>query len=199
MGNFKQLEIALKDKQNYSFTFTIPSFKNVKYKSSNSAYGKLSQEQQYDLLEPHIQNIASNKFDNIKWIYEEHKESDNRLHIHGFIENTNYEMVEQLRNDFYSSYKINCSYKSYIKFSNIQRTIYDIKFFQIYMSKNQNNIKFFMKVIEDQKHSEALDQGVKIEVNTGPNINTLDTTQENNNLPYEKYLFGKLNKFLIEI
>lgn len=199
MGYFKHLQIALDDIQNYSFTFTIPSFKNVKYKSANTAYGKLSNEQQYELLEDHLQNICHGKFDQIKWIYEQHKETDNRLHVHGIILKTNYELVEQFRNDFYSSYKINCSYKSYIKFSDIQRTIKDIKYFERYCDKHQHEIKYFMRVIEDKKHSEALDKGVKIECNIPPKyLNSLEEHLESRELG-DEYLFGKLNKFIIEI
>lgn len=200
MGYFKQLEIALKDKQNYSWTFTIPSFKNVKYKSANVTYGKLSNAQQYDLLENHLQNITFGKFDTIYWVYEQHKESDNRLHVHGFIEQVNEEQVEQFRNDFYSSYRINCSYKSYIKFSDIQRTLVDKRYFQDYMKKHQNEITYFMSVIEDKKHSEAIDKGIKIEVNNiSPKyLNTLEEHLESRELG-DEYPFGKMNKFLVEI
>lgn len=182
-------------RHDYSFTFTIPTFKNVKYKSANTAYGKLTFEQQYEFLEDHLQNIS--KFDDIKWVYELHKDIP-RLHIHGFIKNEYYERVEQFRNDFYSNYKINMSYKSYIKMSDIQETIVDINYFENYCKKHQHEIKYFMRVIEDKKHSEALDKGIKIECNNGPKHNSLDMIQESENRPYEKYLFGKLNNFTLQ-
>lgn len=194
---------SLSKKYCFSFTFTIPAFKNIKYKSANCTYGKLSHDQQHDFLENHLQDISSNMFNDIKWIYEFHKNEDGtngRLHVHGFIKFDYAERVEEFRNKFYSSYRVNMSYKSYVKMSDVQRTLTDIFYFENYMEKHQNEIPYFMSVISEKKHSEALDKGVKIEYNNiGLRPNSLDNTQENNNLPYEKYLFGKLNKFLVEL
>lgn len=177
----------------WSFSFTIPSFKSVKYKSVNIKYGSLTQDQQYNFLEDHLQSI-SNFGENIKWVYEEHKENDNRLHIHGFIKNAVYEEVEQFRTNFYASYKINCSMKSYLKFSNIQQTIYHIGYFENYCKKHQHEIKYFMRVVTDLKHSENLDKGI----NTAKDMK-IYTREEFETWPSEqKYLFGKHNNFIVD-
>lgn len=201
MGN---LEIDLITKKNdFSFTFTIPSFKNVRYKGNSVPYGKLSNSQQYDFLEEHLHNCCYSKFDDIKWVYEQHKEADNRLHIHGFIKGTYEEMVINFRHDFYSNYKINCSYKSYIKYSDIQRTIKDINYFERYCDKFQHEITYYMRVIEDKKHAEELDKGVKIETNKrdipADYINSLTEHLETKNSA-DTYMFGKKHtNFIIEI
>lgn len=198
MGNF---ELAL-IKGNFSFTFTIPSFKNVYYKGNNIPYGKLTNCQQYDFLEKILHK--HNKFDNIKWIYENHGENDNRLHIHGFIKDAFEDMVYQFRNDFYS-HPIKVAYKSFVKFSDIQKTKLDICFFEKYMEKNQDKIKYFMGEDEDKKKSDELDGKVNkpvfIEVNnTSPQyINSLSEHLESENLG-DEYRFGKKDKkFIVEI
>lgn len=182
---------------NWSFTFTIPSFKSIKYKSVNTKYGLLTQNQQYDFIENHLQDISTFHKGDIKWVYEEHKENDNRLHVHGFIINAIFEEVESFRNNFYASYKINCSRKSYVKYSDIQSTTYSIDYFKEYMQKHQHEIKYYMRVDIDKQHSDNLDKGVKL-----AKAIKIISRDEFETWPKEhKYLFGKdyiNNNFVID-
>lgn len=175
------------DKGNYSFTFTIPDFKNVYY-GIKVPYGKLTNEKQYDFLENHLQNI--NKFDSIQWIYENNTINNSNLHIHGFVIDTSAEEMEDFRMRFYD-HPIKMTYKSCLKISDIQRTTLDIMYFQNYCNKHQHTIKYFMRVIEDKKHSQALDNHIKIDVNQGILMGPKTTNTS--------YDFGKRAKFILEI
>jgi len=182
--------------KNYSFTFTVPSFKKVFYKGKYHAYGSLPQCHQYALLENVLQD--SSNFNCIKWVYEEH--ADKRLHIHGFINIAFEEQVDLFRDFFYRDYRIKISRKSYLKISDVQETYKDIQFFIDYMNKYQGEIVYFQSIDEHKKLYKSLDglkHIVKIEYNV--DLPPPDLIQESSNLPYENYLFGKLNKFIVEI
>lgn len=183
------------DNGNFSFTFTIPGFKNVYYQGNRRPYGKLTQERQYDFLENHLQHI--NKFPDIKWVYEEHE--DTRLHIHGWVKNTCGEEMDDFRHRFYS-HPVAMTQKSYEKISNIQKTLFLLDYFDVYMKKNQHKIKYFMRVIENERIRKAMDEGVYIEPNISAQyVNSLEQHLESEMLGNE-YNFGKKhNKFIIEL
>lgn len=183
---------------NYSFTFTIPSTKNVYWQKVYRPYGKMPQFMQYDFLENHLQRI--NKFHEIYWVYEEHLETDLRLHIHGWIIDTNEEEVKDFIDRFYK-YPVMICYNTYYRISNYQKTIFTIDYFKEYCAKYQNKIKYYMSVIEDKKHSANLD-GKKFKLTIDTNLdahyfNSLERNQENRDMG-DDYLFGKNKKFLIE-
>lgn len=161
-------------RSNFSFTFTIPSKKVIWYKGHRMTFGKMKQEQQYDFLENRLQKI--NRFyKDIKWVYEEHQ--DGRLHIHGFIKNAYFEEVELFRTDFYK-HPISITPSVYFRLSNIQETLYNSGYFTEYMQKNQNNIKYFMRSIQDKIDTHNLDDDKPVKI---------------------EYLFGKIKKHIIEI
>lgn len=185
---------------NYSFTFTISSKKVVYYRGNRRPYYLLPQIQQYDFLENQLQKI--NKFNHIKWVYEEHKE-DKRLHVHGYVMNTSDEEMNDFRARFYD-HPITIAVSGQIKLSNIQRTLIDINYFQIYMEKHQHEIIYYMRTIQDRKHYDALDgkpfnkKTLTIDININPHyLNSLDDVQESGYLG-DEYLFGKQNKFTVE-
>lgn len=187
-------------KGHYAFTFTIPPFKNVYYKSNKRQYGKMPQNMQYDFLENHIQKCSS-LLKNCQWVYEEHE--DKRLHIHGFVKDTHWAEMEEFRARFYE-YPISMSYKSYDKMSKLEKTIVNISYWESYIEKNQSKIKYYMRVIEDKKHASNLDGNkdfkLIIEERTySPSfLNSLDEIQENDEDLGYTYPFGKKKNFLIE-
>lgn len=182
---------------NFSFTLTIPSFKNIYFKGRRIQYGRLTQEAQYDFLEDHLQNI--NTFSNIKWVYEEHNDDPkHRLHIHGYIENEYHESVKDFVDRFYSHHKVSMSVKSYLKMSNIQQTLVNIDYFKEYMKKHQDEIRFYMRVIEDDKRCDVLDEKFKVKIECGLNLNSVLKSLDEDNLA-DEYRFGKQKKFILEI
>jgi len=184
--------------ENYSFTFEIP-FNKVIYFRGRRPFGSLTFENQYNFLEDHLQKI--NKFKNIMWVYELHKVNP-RLHIHGYIINSTFDEVQSFRHDFYISQKIGISARTYIQISDIQLTLIDKHYFIDYMDKNQHEIIYKMRVLEDKFNSDALD-GKKFKVSIHSNINpqyfkSLEEGQEERQWG-DKYLFGVTNKFIVEI
>lgn len=172
---------------NYSFTFTIPTFKNVYYKGNRRRFGNMTQEQQFDFLESHLHKI--NSFAEIKWVYEEHE--DFRLHIHGYVCNTAKEPMNEFRHKFYS-YPISMTEKSYLKISDIQRTTNHISYFVDYMSKHQDKIKFYMRDINREK-PQPITKTVRIQTNISPAyFNSLSTHLEDVDSG-DTYPFGKKN------
>lgn len=188
---------------NYSFTFTIPAFKNVYYKARRIPFGKLKHSEQYDFLENHLAKI--NMFDKIKWVYEHHEENDpgRRLHIHGFVKDALYDEMEEFRRRFYHT-PVGIAFRKYIKISDIQLTIYDIKYFDDYMLKNQDKIAYFMKAEDDKKSFDAIEgkkyTPIKIESNIDPRyLIDLNKHIEDTYID-DEYKFGlNRNKFLVEI
>lgn len=168
----------------YSFTITIPSFKKVYYDGKSQPYGKLTQRQQYNLLEDvFLKHLHPLNFEYIDWVYEEHE--DKRLHIHGFTK-VNEDKIKNsptnlLLDDFYSDYRINIKLRSYIKISKIEKTVYDIKFWNTYIQKNQDTIKFRNRYEEEQKLFQNLENGV---ITPPPKL--IDTSVDNY---YDTYRF----------
>lgn len=196
------LQSNLPPTYNFSFSFTIPHFKNVYYSTSHIQYGKLTNAQQYELLEP----LMAKYFVGPKyhWCYEKH--ADGRLHIHGIAINQFEDEIEELRRLFYSSYQINIRQGSYIKLSDIQKTRIDIKYFINYMMKDQMNIIYHMKSYDQQKIDHGLNKkgkfNFKIEVPTISNsyFNQLEEHLGSSPLS-DSYPFGKKKekKFILEI
>lgn len=182
----------------YSVTITIPSVKKVWYKGQYHYYGKLTQESQYDMLEKILQKY--NTFPQIKWVYETHE--DQRLHAHMWILNEYEEIVKDFRHKIYSDHAINIRPGSYLKISDIQRTLVSINYFNEYMQKHQANIKYFMSsdeafrrkcVIDDDTFHLYIESNIPAEY-----VNSLVKGQETEYLP-DTYPFGKSNKFIVEI
>lgn len=128
--------------KSFSFTFTIPPFKKVYWKSKRRKYGSLSNNQQYFFLEDiMIKIINPLNFYYIDWIYEKHE--DGRLHIHGFVilDDEKENEIYKLRDTFYSyNERINIKICSYLKLSDIQETRVDINYWLEYINKHQNEI-----------------------------------------------------------
>lgn len=201
--NFKTFEkIILEERANYSFTLTITDTKTVYWKGKRRHYGELSNDDQYQLLEK--QMIKINKFKDIMWVYETHEPTAKypaRLHIHGFVRNTNYDEMNSFVMDFYDK-PIHLAYGGIIKCSNIQKTLVDIDYFIDYIKKEQSTIKYYMSNLQEKKESAALD-GKKFKVEIKTNItpqylNSLEEHLENRNLG-DEYLFGKNKTFFVEI
>jgi len=188
----------------YSFTFTIPAFKNVYYKTNRRPFGNMIQEYQYDFLETHIQNLRQyvggmGVFPEIKWVYEEH--DDKRLHVHGYVKQTTREAMDSFRHKFYS-YPISITEKSYLKISDIQMTKNTINYFVNYMEKNQDKIKFYMRDINRQTDYPPRKTTVLIESNIRPEYLNSLTQHLENETPGDKYAypFGKQKqKHIVEI
>lgn len=195
-----ELEFKIEDKHDYSFTFTIPAFKNVYHSKKRCKYGQLTNKQQFTLIERVMYKNVSSSSD-VRWIYEKH--DDERLHLHGYWKNTYREEVEDLRNKFYQDYSINInSYVKYEKISDIQETKTVINYWEKYMEKNQDKIIYKCGFIHQKEITDDLNKGIiKIECNIPQDyLNTLDQHLENELLE-DEYKFGKtkLNKYIIEI
>jgi len=179
----------------FSFTYTIPDVKYIYFKE-RIQYGKLTNEQQYDFLENQLQKI--NKFKDIRWVYEQNTLHNTNLHIHGYVIGTTHEEMENFRHLFYS-HPITITPKSYFKLSDIQKTTHEIEYFIRYCAKHQDTIKYYMRVLEDQKLFNSLDSksfNIKIEVNgqredTGRPQSPIITANS--------YDFGKNKKFILQL
>lgn len=186
--------------ENYSFTFTIPAFKKVYYKSRYRVYSKMNQLEQYHFLEKQLHRY--NIFKMIKWVYEEHE--DKRLHVHGYILNTQLNRVEEFRNNFYT-FPINIQRKSYDMFSLI-KFIFDERGWVDYCNKHQREIIYRMGVDQDIKNGCNLDSKeyyLKIEEREDISPQYFNSIErgsiDDSDMGPSGYLFGKLNKFTIEI
>lgn len=148
----------------FSFTLTIPTFKKVYYQSNRIAYGKLPQSHQYNFLESHLTKlIRPLNFKFIDWIYEEHNEIDNRLHIHGYATGCDIQHVEELVYDFYNhSRVIGMSISSYKKISDIQESQYDtLNPWLNYIDKHQSEIIYRSKYRQELIDNNNLDFGLE--------------------------------------
>lgn len=174
--------------KSFSFTFTIPSFKKVYWRSKRKSYFTLSPNQQYHFLEDLMMKIINPvNFCYIDWVYEKHE--DGRLHIHGYVITTpsNDDKVYLLRDSFYSyNKKVNIKMSSYLKISDIQQTYLSIDHWLSYIQKHQNDIAFKNGYINEKDLTKALDNGVV-------NIQTIPEDY------YDTYRFGQTRKFTVEI
>lgn len=189
---------------NFSFTFTIPAFKKIWYNGKSQQYGKMTQDKQYNFLENLLQKIISVD-DKILWIYEEHE--DSRLHIHGYIYNTHFDYMAQIRDKFYSHHSIGIAVSKYVKISDIQQTSYHPKFFVDYMNKHQDKIKFYQSNIQQIKNCNDLDgKSTKFDeylIKTNDDKYYYDNIVFDHQYDFSKYLhpYTKIEriKFLIDL
>lgn len=189
-------------RDNFSFTIQIPAFKRVMYKNKAYEYGRLSQSQQYELLEGVLSECVKGR--KIIWVYEEHQ--DKRLHIHGMI----FDEIEECARDFildvYRHYAIHInSYKKIFgdernaKMCDFQKTIKDIRYFMLYMQKHQDQIKYFQRRQEEERESSKLDgRPMQILEDKKPDLPDEFIYDLEYNYPYrelsDKYPFGKTKK-----
>lgn len=148
----------------FSFTLTIPTFKKIYYQGNSIAYGKLPQAHQYNFLENHlVRLIRPNNFDFIDWIYEEHNDIDNRLHIHGYAKGCEIEHVIELIHDFYTHGRtIGMSMSSYKKCSNLQQSTYDtLDPWLTYIDKQQDKIIYRSRYRQELIDIGNLDNGLE--------------------------------------
>lgn len=147
------------EKGNFSFTLTVPRMKKVWYEGKFHNYALLSLRDQHNFLENRLQKIVYSDW-NIIYVYEQHeiteKDNSGRLHIHGMIYDTYFDLVQQFILKFYE-FPINCAPKTALKISNVQKTYKDVKYFLNYMNKNQDKICFYMGAYQQQKDCDALD------------------------------------------
>lgn len=168
----------------YSFTLTIPHHKQVNYYKKRIKYGYLTNHQQYVLCEDVFKKLfcGENKCD---WVYERHE--DGRLHIHGYIEESYYEYVLHEIHRFYSDYRINIKPKSYEKIMDIQETILEINYWNMYMDKHQHEIIYKSRNFHEKDHIEALESGAPTQTQTKPQFFEVDK----DGLPIiKRYPFG---------
>lgn len=205
------MEISTK---HFSFTLTIPAFKNVIHNGRKIQYGQLSQISQYNLLEDVMRSIRKSSYD-ILYVYEEH--ADKRLHIHGMFFNEIYECARDFILDFYRDYRI-CikSHKKIFgdetngRIADLQQTLVNKLFFIRYMEKHQDTIKFFPRREQEEKECAQLDgKKYSFKVKITMNEKFFSNIEENINSEFlpDEYPFGKKiksidekkkNKFLIE-
>lgn len=156
-----------------SFTFTIPSFKKVYYDKKRRPYGNLTNRQQFVFLEDIFAKcICPTDYEYIDWVYEHHE--DKRLHIHGFVIvlHSNIDKIYVLRDSFYTyNQKINMSYSSYLKVSDIQQTFYNISFWIDYIDKHQDTVVFKNGYTQQKELTESLDRGVIKSIEASDNDN----------------------------
>lgn len=182
-------------KANYSFTFTIPKNKTVYHRGSRQIFSQMCQEQQYKFMERQMHKVKKSSMKTY-WVYEEHE--DGRLHIHGFILDEYYEIIEEFRRNFYR-FPIQISPKVYFRLSDIQETKFDIHYFIDYMLKNQHKIKYKMSSLQEFEDLNKLDgknTNFKIFIETNESQRVKAETKD----PPKPagYLFGKKkNQFII--
>lgn len=199
-------------KNHFSFTLTLPAFKNVICEGKSYPYGRLSQISQYNLLE-NVIGAISEGYD-ILYVYEEHE--DKRLHIHGMIFNEIYEAARDFILSFYRDYRIGIKSAKKIfgdekngRISDLQETRLNKDFFIRYMEKTQDTIKYFPRKQQEEKEMDQLEgQKYKFRVKITMNDNFIRNLDENLETGYlsDEYPFGKKireekkkkNKFLIE-
>lgn len=188
------------DVKNYAITLTIPSKKQVYYNRKRIMYGKLTQREQYCLLEDLISKIYHTRY-YIKWVYEEH--ADKRLHIHAHFRGTPQDCHSFIC-DFYTyNTIINIQSIKNIKCNSDIQEIYDVKGWENYLNKAQDKIIFKSNVMVDEELIEQLDKGI-VKIETKPERSDSPPMEyymeKPETLPaYEKYLFGKYRNFFIEI
>lgn len=186
---------------NYLFTFTIPAFKKVNFKSPYKghtyyrAFGSLTQANQREFLDRILSDILIGR--NIKsyWVYEAHSAADNRLHIHGILYNIDTQEMEDIRYNFYNCIGIK-STKKIDKISDIRISNNDNAWLE-YLKKSPIKSKYE----EEQIHFNALDSGI-VKINDRLReqyFNSLASHLENEYLA-DEYLFGKSkNKYIVEL
>lgn len=201
----------------YSFTLTIPPKKKVYYAGKRRAYGTMNHQAQSKFLNDHlIKVIWSQHFDFIDWVFEEHEPTSllKGLHIHGLVivnpEFLNLCPVNKLVYDFYNERQVIGikSLKVINTLSNVQKTIHDITYWEQYMMKNQDKIKFYSPYRSQELIVKQLENGI---VNIQYNYSCLDTHPKEwydyiqndlGNSPKinKDYLFEKKkNKFIVEL
>lgn len=185
-------------KGDWSFTFTLPPFKQIYYDGARHKYGSLPQAQQYYFLENHIIKIIRPlDFDFIDWVYEAHE--DGRLHIHGYCLGATFSAINRLRNDFYTFNRvIGMSVKSYTKMSDIQSTWSDIGYWKTYIEKNQDNILFRSRYRQQLIDSANLDGKPVVFIEKNQYVYHSDSDGEPNVFSKTYDFKGKKNKFVVE-
>lgn len=189
----------------FSFTITIPAFKNVIHNGRKIQYGQLSQISQYNLLEDVMKSIGKSSID-ILYVYEEH--SDKRLHIHGMVFNDIFECVQDFILDFYRDYRIGIkSHKKIFgderngRIADIQATRINKLYFIRYMEKHQDTIKFFARKEQEEKEGDQLDgKKYSFRVKITMNEKFFSNIEENINSEFlpDEYPFGKKIKSIDE-
>lgn len=195
--------------KSYSFTLTIFPEKKVYYAGKKRAYGSLSQQSQAKLINNVlVKSIFHEHFEFVDWIFEEH--IDGRLHVHGFTivkpEYVNQNPTNLLVYNFYTYNQI-IQVKSIEKIqqlSNVQETKVNLCFWEQYIEKQQDKIKFLSPYREEQKNIKDLNKGIVIIQQNNPKrpndwyddiLNESDTPKDNN----PTYKFGMKNKFIVEL
>ncbi len=138
--------------KSYSFTLTLYPQKMVYYSGRRRSYGSMNTQAQSKFLNDHMVKIIwHDHFLFIDWVFEEHEPSSllKGLHIHGLaIVKPEYEHLQPVSSLVYAFYSqnqvIGITSLNVIKtLSNIQQTTKDIKYWERYMLKNQDKIKFY--------------------------------------------------------
>lgn len=195
--------------KSFSFTLTIYPEKKVYYAGKRRAYGSMNTQAQHkflnDLL---IKVIWHDHFEYIDWVFEEHTQEQKLkgLHVHGFTiekpEYVNHSPTILMVNNFYSHSAIAIDSINKIRqLSNIQETRINLNFWLTYIEKNQDKIKFYSPVREQDRQIKNMDAGVVfIQYN-----NKVQHPQEwyddinNGKEPLEDFDKKPKNKFIVEI
>lgn len=190
-------------KGNYSFTLTISESKVIYFKGKRLPYGMLTNQQQYEFLENHLNKISKFK-GNAWWVYELHKPNKYpaRLHIHGYVINTSQMEMDDFISAFYGN-PIQIAYNGYVKLCKVERTYFDSSFWETYCEKHQKDIIYHMGGLQQKKESAELDgKQFKITIDTNKinaqYLNSLEEHLESKNMG-DEYLFGKINKFIVDL
>lgn len=189
-------------KGDFGLSLTIPAYKKVYYKSERTgtfyqrAYNSIKTSDQKKFLEHILIDIASSlNIDNIKWVFEPHK--DCRLHIHLIIYNTHDIECQRFIEQFYNNNFIKIK-----KFTSLFdcRLLNNVEQWLNYMFKE---IHIWSSFDSETTHIKNLDNGVKIETNKyKPHQDILKPliSQLESPILGDEYNFGKLkNKYIVNL
>lgn len=160
-------------REDWAFTIVIPPKKKVFWKNRRCYYSDLTNRQQYIFCEEIMTTIWKGAY-TMKYVYEQHTEKRNDIHIHGIFKNEYHEVVRLFIHSFYSHYKIGInSFKKYNTHSDITLC---------------HNVEGWEEYIKKAPLYHPLSRNTD-----SPEKDTSDKVRES------PYLFGKLKKYLIEI
>lgn len=148
----------------FSFTLTVPPTKQVYYSGRRRKFGSLSQHHQYTFLKNHICKVLyASHYDEFDFVFEEHKNLC--LHVHGFAvvnpEYMHYAVMERFIDDFYQQGQvIGIKPRVYKQISDYQQCLTNPKYWEDYISKHQDNIKFFSPLRQQEKELKDLEHGI---------------------------------------
>lgn len=195
---------------NYGFTFTIPAFKKVIFKSNhtgkiyNRPWQTFKTLDQRDYLDRILGSVL--KDDDCYWTYEKHERGD--LHVHGYVKNINYFGMQRILDKFYCNIGINSS-KKYSKISDF-RILNNFEAWKDYINKDINKKCDITQQFVRSKYWVSVEESFNLDKGIAHlETNEFNETVIKSGIPSEDnsyngdylsndYLFKGKNKYIVE-